>query len=241
MTNNKRKDKALMISGISLGVLVGLFIIARLTHSLEMYSIPTQANEPAIKKGSHIWASAFIKPSPGCFIIFKRYDSTMQEETPFVYRCVGMPGDVLEMRNSVLYVNGKNADEKLTLKKMYTLYSKNPEPFLEMTSEKEEYEDLGAFPNVQLFLTPEQLNKLKSICKPGEDSIVKTKIVYPINQPGQFMYELGKGKWTIDDLGPLKVPFDHYFALGDNRHNAFDSRFTGFIPAEKVIGVALHK
>ncbi len=242
MTNNKRKDKALMISGISLGVLVGLFIIARLTHSLEMYSIPTQANEPAIKKGSHIWASAFIKPKRNSFIIFRRYDSATQGEISVVHRCVGMPGDVLEMKNGIFYVNGRNADEKLSLKKAYTVYSKNINTFIEMTGEKEEYSDYWhGSDQVRLFLTEEQLNKLKTLCKSGEDSITQTKIDYPINQSGQYVNEPGSSKWTVDDFGPLKVPFDHYFALGDSPHNAMDSRFTGFISKEEIVSTVFGK
>lgn len=41
------------------------------------------------------------------------------------------------------------------------------------------------------------------------------------------------------DYGPVQVPEDELFVLGDNRENSNDSRFgLGFIPVDKVIGRA---
>jgi len=39
--------------------------------------------------------------------------------------------------------------------------------------------------------------------------------------------------------GPLRVPPDAYFALGDNRDSSWDSRFWGAVPAANVKGRAL--
>lgn len=40
-------------------------------------------------------------------------------------------------------------------------------------------------------------------------------------------------------FGPVTVPADHYFAMGDNRDNSQDSRYWGFLPAHYVKGRAL--
>lgn len=42
------------------------------------------------------------------------------------------------------------------------------------------------------------------------------------------------------DFGPVEVPEDHYFMLGDNRDNSMDSRWYGFVPRAEIVGRAHH-
>jgi signal peptidase I len=41
-----------------------------------------------------------------------------------------------------------------------------------------------------------------------------------------------------DNFGPVKVPKDYLFMMGDNRDNSYDGRFWGFVPLRDVIGEA---
>jgi signal peptidase I len=42
------------------------------------------------------------------------------------------------------------------------------------------------------------------------------------------------------NFGPISVPADSYFFLGDNRDNSADSRYIGVVPRRFLIGRAHH-
>jgi signal peptidase I len=87
---------------------------------------------------------------------------------------------------------------------------------------------------------------------PGETLEVKDKRVYidgkRLEEPYVHYLEPPSGasayaEVTSFDLreryGPVRIPADKYFVMGDNRDNSQDSRYWGFLPREYVKGRAL--
>ena len=109
--------------------------------------------------------------------------------------------------------------------------------------------------DVAVFKYPEEPERdfiKRIIGLPGDTVQLKQKKVYingtPLDEPYvHFLEGPGSGNslnevTSLDvreNYGPVTVPADHYFAMGDNRDNSADSRYWGFLPRDYIKGKAL--
>ncbi len=105
--------------------------------------------------------------------------------------------------------------------------------------------------DVIVFEYPEDPSKdfiKRVIGTPGDIVEERDKKVYVNGQPYVNPHEVHKEQEIIpkeqnprDNFGPIKVPADSYFVMGDNRDRSYDSRFWGFVKNPKIKGLAFIK
>ena len=132
------------------------------------------STKPGVRKIPLLWSCYSYRtvvslgnPERGDIIVFMFPED---ETKDFIKRAIGLPGDIVEVRNKRVWINGELL----------------PEPYTQ---------------HVDKAIVPHQI------------------------QPR-------------DNLGPLTVPPDSYFVMGDNRDQSLDSRFWGFVKRDKIKGKA---
>jgi signal peptidase I len=148
-----------------------------------------------------------------------------------------VPGNIIGMKNGVFYVNNKNFDKTINLNNQYMISSAesdliDPDDMTLMEKSGGFYtiskdSTLVVFDNVLMKKYSAKIKPAPYILAPAEN--------------GPFKWNNKDETWTPDNFGPLKIPTDCYFVLGDNRHNAMDSRYIGFVKKEDIKGVVLNK
>lgn len=165
--------------------IIALFVTTYVVHPM---TVPTPSMEPTILVGDRLlidkftFRNALLDPlgftpahevKRGDIVVFKFPDDP---EVLYVKRAVGLPGETLEIRNKVVYINGEALEEPYKFHKDLEVQGRRGNPhFLSFDSQR-------------------------------------------------------------DNFGPVQVPEDSYFMMGDNRDDSADSRYFGFLQREYIVG-----
>ena len=101
--------------------------------------------------------------------------------------------------------------------------------------------------DIVVFKFPEDETKefiKRIIGLPGKTILIRNKTVYVNDQPlDDVNYTQRIDPGIIDgainprdNFGPVTVPGEAYFVMGDNRDQSLDSRFWGYVQRSKVLG-----
>jgi signal peptidase I len=168
------------VEAILVAILIALFIR---TFVVQAFKIPSGSMKETLQIGDHILVNKFIygiripylqnpiipieNPQQGNIVVFK---FPLDPDKDFIKRVIGVAGDVVEIRNKKVFVNGTPLNH-----------------------------DYGYYTD-------------------------------PHTIPGNLR--------PRDNFGPVTVPKNSLFVMGDNRDESFDSRFWGFVNLKAVIGKA---
>lgn len=151
-------------------------------------------------------------PERGDVVVF-RHPTT---GTDYVKRLIGLPGDKVQLRNGMLFLNGTEIPREQV--------EDFREPFV--------YQGIGR-------------NRPRCVNRPTSEEELCDKLRFRETLPNAKSYTtLDAANQTSDNTPVFTVPEGHFFFLGDNRDNSTDSRFdqraggVGFVPYENLIGRA---
>jgi signal peptidase I len=179
-------------------------IIAPLKSAVADWNwVPTGSMKPSILEGelvfvnklaydlkvpfSTVHLSTWGDPDRGDVVVFY----SPKDGTRLVKRVIGLPGDMVELRNDVVFLNG--------IAQHYSM--KDSGPF-----RRDVFEDTDPIVAIEHLETCDH---------------------YVLGLPSRE---------ALRTFGPLVVPPDHYFMMGDSRDNSSDSRFIGPVPRHEIVG-----
>lgn len=151
-------------------------------------------------------------PERGDVVVFRHPVSGRD----YIKRLIGLPGDSIQMRDSVVFINGKAAPQ----------------------------EPAGIFEEIMEPQGPEGRRPRCMNGPVGDGGVCQKARAIETLPEGTKHAVLDIGLQSSDRTGVYQVPEGHYFFMGDNRDNSADSRLAqqvqgvGFVPYENLIGRA---
>lgn len=214
----------------SAAIAIGLVLFIIQPFILQAFYIPSGSMEDTLRISDRLLVSKMVyrlrEPAFQDVVVFKAPPAALQtsgttEQQDFIKRCIGTPGDVIEVKDRVLYRNGKKIPEG------YTKWS-------------DVNTAVGNAPDERMpgATTPRYSYDMKIV----GDTVYSREYQGP-NEPGEWtragIIVAEADQQAITDAPPGKVPRDHFLMLGDHRNNSNDGHVWGFVPRENIVGKAI--
>lgn len=153
------------------------------------------------------------EPKRGDVVVFRH----PTQGVDFIKRLIGLPGDRVQMKDGVLWLNGQQVPTV---------------PAGDFVEKMERQGGAQQFPNCYN----------RPVAEGGD--CIKQRFTETL--PGGVSHDVLNiaDDWVADNTPEFVVPAGHYFFMGDNRDNSMDSRFdprergVGMVPAQYLIGRA---
>jgi signal peptidase I len=238
---------------------IAAFII--ITFVIQNTRIPTGSMENTILVGDFVLVNKFIygssspkyipfteieipffrlpaikDPKAGDIVVFEYPGDrdllvAKERNVNYVKRCIGLPGDTIQIIDKVVFVNGKEFWIPPYIKYLSPFSRQggmvNPAIFPPGVPWNEDnYGPLVVpYEGYKIRLTPYNVEKWRTTID---------------REYGKRVVDVKNNVVTVEDVPVSTYTFkkDYYFMMGDNRDDSLDSRFWGFVPRDLVVGEA---
>lgn len=206
----------LFVSKVSYGPRVP---ITPLSFPLVHHTLPLTKNTPAYLK----WIQLDYHRMKGlgnierndCVVFNYPADDALYPERPvdkkenYIKRCVGIPGDIIEIKNTDLYVNGEPQQINDKMKNQFRYYVKTDGTlFSERTLKKYniyEGQMLSRDGDYELMLNENSLEAIKRFTYVEKVEKIVAKKGVKIKSP-ELIFPEDQFNWNLDNFGPVKIP-----------------------------------
>lgn len=202
--------------------LILLLVIGIHSCVAKPFYIPSDSMMPALRNGDRLivskypygWSYASVSfhlapkvkgrifaklPERGDIVVLEHPETRID----YIKRVIGLPGDRIELRAGALFINDKPV--------------------------KREVQPMLAIP-VDLN-TPSPDSSLHALVTQNAQgrAVLEVPIVRETLPGGATFDTIDMGQYQTDDFGPITVPDDHLFLMGDNRDGSADSRVPSYL------------
>jgi len=235
-------------------IYAGVFVFMLIRpFGVQAFLIPSGSMWPTLYVNDFIVANKAVyrysDPKVNDIVVFRppttarlsndQVDEQGEMKVDFIKRCIGTPGDLIELRKGVLYRNGQKADEP---NKAYSeCTDQHPEAecqnFRMLTPDEKKGLTMASFKLVKYHDKIIPLNydsQDANAHSPRPENF--TEAMSPYHVAEEFEINDPDEQVKAKALPAEKVPPGYYLMMGDNRNNSFDGRGWGLVPRDWIIG-----
>ena len=117
----KRKKRPFILDVLEVVIVAVVMAIALKAFVVEMYWVPSESMVPTIMVKDHVIVTKFNywfrEPQRGEIMVF---ESPVEKNKNLIKRLIGVPGDTIEFKDNVLYINGQQTAEDYLSDEVFT-------------------------------------------------------------------------------------------------------------------------